>query len=518
MSNKKKVLIGVIIFIVVLVILLAVLNPNLIKRLTGEISGINDKETEAIDGNFVNDICNISVDNENFMTVSGTIIIDKGKEGTATINVKSDNLVFTKEITVKSNDYSSFTYTLPRGNYSLTVTKDGYKTYETEVSESKELNITLVSSELGDIIASSRTIYNTYYDYYSDGTIHLKTIGSLGEYLMSEDEEKIMDKNFNYSVLTDVLIKILNRNGYKTDLLDEASDDASKLLSSIILSTFLGDGSFKYYNDDITIRKVLIEANSKIENGQCTAQNYLSDENCNGVKDFVEPFLGKNYSFEDLKNLIQLIISIPAQTKLIIDSDVAALPLLTYTTADEVTIGKYVIIALGYVFFGANIKTLNINSPYFGAEFGSFFAMSTKINNLIIGNGITKIPNDSFAESIIDNFTLPETLKEIESEAFTDTKMNGVVIPDHVEKIGTNAFNGCGLSEVKLSKRLTTIGNAAFYDNNLTSIIIPSRVTSIGYNAFLENPLTSVIIEGNKTRFNSRWTSIGFPENLKPSN
>lgn len=490
MEKKKKVIITIVTVILTLVVLLMIFKPGLIKRLTGEVSGANTNgETEVISNEFINEVCNISIDNENFMTIEGKIIMDEGKEGVATVNVVSGDLVFTKEVTVKSNAYTSFTYVLPRGDYDLRIEKEGYKTYETKVSDSKNLNITLVASGNKDIIASSKTVFNTYYDYYSDGTLHLKTVGNFNP----EGEE--IDPNFFYSVLADVLIKKLSNNGYDIKPVSQGGqyDELVLLIVSIVYSNLVGGVEVE---EGLSYRSHLIEAQTKINNGQCTKDNYLEDDNCEIVETVISLFsYNGDISFDDGKEIIGLILEIPQPTKLIIDDSVMALPILSSISSDEVVIGKNVMFAMDYCFNSAKIGTLTINSPYF-SNFSNFAGVS-KINNLIIGKGITSIPDDGFREASINNISFPSTLEEIGNRAFEEAKIDGVALPDSVKKIGNYAFSGCGLKEVKLPKKLEYIGDSAFVNNSLTSVSLPKTITSLGLAAFSNNDLVDVYWDTN---------------------
>ncbi len=491
MEKKKKAVITVVTVILILVILLIVFRPGLIKRLTGEVSSVNtNNETEVISNEFINEVCNISVDNENFMTIDGTIIMDEGEDGVATVNVVSGDLVFTKEVTVKSNDYTSFTYVLPRGEYDLRIEKEGYKTYETKVLESKNLNVTLVANKNKDIIASSKTFYNTYYDYYSDGTIHLKTVGNF-------NMEEEMDPDFFYFVLGDALTKYVSNNGLDIKPVSTGGqyDGLVLMMVSMIYSVIASGQEF----EGINYRYQFIDANNKIENKECREDNYLTDENCENVK-IAYDFLGyanSEVSFDDTVKLVKLIIDMPVPTKVIINDDVQVLPSLAYVVSDEIKINENVMFVSDYTLQNAKIGTLIINSSAINET--SVFASNSKINNLIIGNRVTKISNNAFSDSEINNISLPETLTQIGESAFENTKMNAIKLPDNIKSIGKRAFRNCGITEVKLPKKIESIGERAFDNNSITNILIPGKLTNIESYAFSENKLTSITVPNSIT-------------------
>ena len=108
------------------------------------------------------------------------------------------------------------------------------------------------------------------------------------------------------------------------------------------------------------------------------------------------------------------------------------------------------------------------------------------------------------------------SVKTIGHFAFRNKSLTSVIIPDSVTTIGNEAFRSNQLTSVVIPDSVTTIGRNAFSFNQLKSINIPESVTTIGGNAFLTNQLTSVTILGDQTRFNDRWSNIGFPNDLKP--
>lgn len=101
-----------------------------------------------------------------------------------------------------------------------------------------------------------------------------------------------------------------------------------------------------------------------------------------------------------------------------------------------------------------------------------------------------------------------------------DRKEN-IKLPSTIKNVDYRAFYNCDIESIDLTTapNLTTIGVEAFLDNYITSITIPATVTTIGDNAFYKsssNQWNNITILGTATRFNSRWTTIGFPTNLMP--
>ena len=92
-----------------------------------------------------------------------------------------------------------------------------------------------------------------------------------------------------------------------------------------------------------------------------------------------------------------------------------------------------------------------------------------------------------------------------------------VAVPEGIETIGDLAFYNMGIEQVTLPEGLESIGEYAFADNELEEITIPASVTHIGYRAFYGNNLTSVTIDGDESRFNSIWGSIGLPSGEIPT-
>lgn len=163
-------------------------------------------------------------------------------------------------------------------------------------------------------------------------------------------------------------------------------------------------------------------------------------------------------------------------------------------------------------------------------------SVSTKINQIIIRNGITHIGDRSFYRydkdryKLVENITLPSTLRsigyrcfsslgsvsqiqfpksldEIESYAFYDTglysieipivnfigerafaynKFSKISFPYYVNAISwsENVFQGCRINEISFDKHTTRIPNNLCQGAIIKTIVIPEGVQSIGNNAF----------------------------------
>ena len=106
--------------------------------------------------------------------------------------------------------------------------------------------------------------------------------------------------------------------------------------------------------------------------------------------------------------------------------------------------------------FMTNVKSINI--PDATTSIGTNLISSSSIQNLSIGNGVTAIPDNAFANA---------------------TNLQSVTISDSVKSIGNFAFSGdTTLSDVTMGQNVTTIGAFAFSSTNLTKISLPMTVTS----------------------------------------
>ena len=114
-----------------------------------------------------------------------------------------------------------------------------------------------------------------------------------------------------------------------------------------------------------------------------------------------------------------------------------------------------------------------------------WYSYAGKINEVVIGNGVTSIGK----------------------YAFDGTALTSIEIPASVTSIGEYAFSGSSLGSVTFAEgsQLTSIGDGAFASSDLTSITIPASVTSIGEDVFLIcNNLASMAVADGNTVYDSR--------------
>ncbi len=188
--------------------------------------------------------------------------------------------------------------------------------------------------------------------------------------------------------------------------------------------------------------------------------------------------------------------------------------------------------------------------------------------------GTKVISTNAFYNTRVDNVSLPDSLILIEEYAFHQSSIRSIIIPDKVTTIETGAFQGCyALYNISIGKGLTTLGvdvfnnsqinefdvseenntytsldgvmytkdyktlvaypsgrirqdytihsettkilSGAFVEASFYNFTVPESVVTIQEAAFNGVNMYQLIIEGNERRFDSRWTEIGFPYELR---
>lgn len=106
-------------------------------------------------------------------------------------------------------------------------------------------------------------------------------------------------------------------------------------------------------------------------------------------------------------------------------------------------------------------------------------------SEIVIKEGIKRIPKDAFQGCLTKSLRLPESLEVIGDNAFAFAELDTLCIPDNVHTIGDMAFCSSKLKKVSLPKSLTEIGVTVFYEcEQLTSVTFPEGMSIIGYAMF----------------------------------
>lgn len=161
------------------------------------------------------------------------------------------------------------------------------------------------------------------------------------------------------------------------------------------------------------------------------------------------------------------------------------------------------LIDFGAFSFCKNLKTVfyDVNQSQ---KFSSIF-YNSKIENVIIGNNVTSIPDYFFqGYGSLKSVTIPQSVKSIGYYAFSDCAgLDSISIPQSITSISDGTFSGCtSLSYISLPSSVTSIGEGAFSRCfSLSSVAISSSVTSIGEYAF--SGIGSVNIEENNPMYRS---------------
>ncbi|WP_298763835.1 leucine-rich repeat domain-containing protein [uncultured Polaribacter sp.] len=115
-------------------------------------------------------------------------------------------------------------------------------------------------------------------------------------------------------------------------------------------------------------------------------------------------------------------------------------------------------------------------------------SVSDGINNF----NVVAIANSAFESAGLTSVTFPNTLRQLGSVAFRFNFITEVVIPEGVTRIPQRCFSSNDLTSITLPNSLESIDFRSFERNNLTEITIPPKVTQIAQLAFDFNNLTTI--------------------------
>ncbi len=262
----------------------------------------------------------------------------------------------------------------------------------------------------------------------------------------------------------------------------------------------------------------------------------------NQITDLVIPDGVKSISTRAFFNNPLERLTIPSSVTLIQSYDTFSLDNITYLSTDAPSSSNLHIPAngldtliigsnvtnlpyCGYQENGCSINSLEISSTYIlTKDYASYstnqnpFVNRWKINNVKIGNNITRLGNNVFRNNTITSVTLPNTLTEIGTGTFANNSITSLSIPGNITTIGSASFLDNSISSLTISNGVTTIRNGAFSSNNLTTVSLPNSVRTIENYAFSSNDISTITVGNGATSIGEsaffKSSSSGYEGNL----
>ena len=119
-----------------------------------------------------------------------------------------------------------------------------------------------------------------------------------------------------------------------------------------------------------------------------------------------------------------------------------------------------------------------------------WWTYNSSITSLVIGEGITNIPDWAFAMyGHLASVTLPSTLRSIGNSALEECAFTSITLPEGLESIGYNAFLMAQFTELTIPSTVTNIDGHAFDYCNLATVTSlattpPSQTVGLGEGLF----------------------------------
>ncbi len=174
------------------------------------------------------------------------------------------------------------------------------------------------------------------------------------------------------------------------------------------------------------------------------------------------------------------------------------------TMSGNVFHGCFELSQVGYPLGLTTVLSSNDKVNDYEYNFITPFYFCEKIESIIVPEGVTKLPDYIFKDSLY-------SLKE-------------VILPESLEVIGAYAFENCdGISEISLNNGLKEIGEEAFSQaDGLTYVYIPDTVTTMGHCVFsscynlsdIHYPKNLEKVEGSPFCY-SNIINVDIPEGVK---
>lgn len=149
----------------------------------------------------------------------------------------------------------------------------------------------------------------------------------------------------------------------------------------------------------------------------------------------------------------------------------------------------------------SNLDTLLVTGTD-GWVTNGFVGLKSKVNTVIISDGVTCIGDSAFCGFYLTCLVVPSSVKSIGDYAFYGNYLTSVKIPSGVETVGALAYGKSSkLTAVSIGSNVKSLGTGAFYYcTSLTSVSIAEGVERIGDDCFGHcSKLTSVALPASVT-------------------
>lgn len=161
-----------------------------------------------------------------------------------------------------------------------------------------------------------------------------------------------------------------------------------------------------------------------------------------------------------------------------------------------------------------NIESVNLNGNVVFDGYGQFQNCSN-LSNVIIGDGITSIPQGCFSGCAIKAIVIPDSVIELGETAFSNCKsLKNITLSKSIKKIPNSCFSSCGFETFSIpdDSSIEELENVVFQGcNNLETVYIGKSVNKIGPGCFAGNSyIKNITINRKKDSISgSPWASTG---------
>lgn len=153
----------------------------------------------------------------------------------------------------------------------------------------------------------------------------------------------------------------------------------------------------------------------------------------------------------------------------------------------------------GFSVSTGNATYATFNGNLYSKDYSTLLRVAGGNAVLSFPNELTTIGEAAFSFCSFDEIIIPEGVTTVGPSAFWNCAVTKVVLPNTVTLLDDGAFHSCTkLKDLVIPSSVVEIGQIAFCDIRMESIVIPATVKKVSATAFIYNsPETKVIFMGN---------------------